>query len=138
MPPKKSAAAAAISVKSGALKGKSVIITGEIDGLSRKEAEQVLMDAGAKIEKSLNKKVELVVLGEKAGPSKLEKIEKLGCETKEWDDLLEEIKSDGGAEPAGGDDDEEMDDDDVEEEEEEVEEVSSTQEAHHVIEPHVS
>lgn len=117
----KKTAAAPISVRPDALKGKSVIITGEIDGQTRKSAEQILINAGATIEKSLNKKVQLVVLGADAGPKKLEKIESLGLETQEWDELIEEIKGEGGEEPAGDDnDDEDMDD----AEEEEVEEVS--------------
>jgi BRCT domain type II-containing protein len=116
----KKGAVAPIPVRRDALKGKSVIITGEIDGQTRKSAEQILINAGATIEKSLNKKVQLVVLGADAGPKKLEKIEQLGLETQEWDDLIEEIKGDGGEEPAGDDDDEDMDD----AEEEEAEEVS--------------
>lgn len=69
MPPKKETPS--ISVRSDALAGEKCIITGEIDGLSRKAAEQVLINAGATIEKSLNKKVTLVVLGEKAGDKKV-------------------------------------------------------------------
>ncbi|KAF1962990.1 hypothetical protein CC80DRAFT_102262 [Byssothecium circinans] len=110
-----------ISVRSDALEGDRVIITGEIGGQSRKSAEQILINAGATIEKSLNKKVTLVVLGENAGQAKLDKIEKLGCETKEWDDLIEEIKGDGGA---AADADEPADEDEEEEEAEpEVEKV---------------
>ena len=119
MAPKKDTAA--ISVRSDALAGEKCIVTGEIAGQSRKSAEQVLINAGATIEKSLNKKVTLVVLGEDAGPKKLEKIEELGVETKEWDRLIEEIKSEGGAAPAhddDNDDDAADDDEDVEEPEE--------------------
>lgn len=100
MPPKKDTTPL-IAVNFDAVKDKSVIITGEISGLSRKAAEQVLIDAGAKIEKSLNKKVQLVVLGENAGPSKLEKIDKMGIETVGWDGLMEEIKGDGVAVASG-------------------------------------
>ena len=117
MPPKK--AAPSVSVRPDALAGEKCIITGEIDGFKRKEAEQILINAGATIEKSLNKKVTLVVLGADAGPNKLEKIEKLGIETKDWSHVIDEIKGEGGAAPA---DDDEGDDDD-EEEEEEPEEV---------------
>ncbi|KAF2655300.1 hypothetical protein K491DRAFT_678999 [Lophiostoma macrostomum CBS 122681] len=117
MPPKKETAPA-ISVRGDALKGKSVIITGEIEGRSRKAAEEILVKAGAKIEKSLNKKVQLVVLGEKAGPNKLQKIEELGLETQEWDELIEQIKSEGGEEPVADDDDDE-DDEEMEDEPEE-------------------
>jgi BRCT domain type II-containing protein len=117
MGPKKEAAAP-ISVKSDALKGKSVIITGEIEGRTRKAAEQILIDAGAKIEKSLNKKVQLVILGENAGPNKLEKIEQLGLETKEWDDLIQEIRSEGDGEPATANDEDETEDEEAEKDEE--------------------
>lgn len=117
MPPK--TATASISIQPNALAGKKCIITGEIPGQSRKSAEQILINAGATIEKSLNKKVQLVVLGEDAGPKKLEKIEELGVETKEWDELMDEIKGDGGADA----DTEEDTKEDEETEEEEVEEV---------------
>lgn len=116
MAPKK--AAPSISVRTDALADEKCIITGEIDGFKRKEAEQILINAGATIEKSLNKKVTLVVLGADAGPQKLEKIEKLGIETKEWADLIEEIKGEGGAAPA--DDDDEDDEDEEMDEPEEV------------------
>ncbi|KAF2257084.1 hypothetical protein BU26DRAFT_35917 [Trematosphaeria pertusa] len=116
MPPK--TATASISIQPNALAGKKCIITGEIPGQSRKSAEQILINAGATIEKSLNKKVQLVVLGEDAGPKKLEKIEELGVETKEWDELMDEIKGDGGADA----DTEEDTKEDEETEEEEVEE----------------
>jgi BRCT domain type II-containing protein len=125
MPPKKETAPS-IAVRRDALKGKSVIITGEIEGRSRKAAEEILVNAGAKIEKSLNKKVQLVILGEKAGPSKLQKIEDLGCETQDWDELIEQIKSEGGEEPAADDDDDDEDEDEDDEEmEDEPEEVST-------------
>lgn len=68
MPPKKSVA---VAVRSNALNGERCIVTGEIPGQSRKSAEQILKDAGATIEKSLNKKVTLLVLGDKAGDDKV-------------------------------------------------------------------
>ncbi|KAF2464842.1 uncharacterized protein BDR25DRAFT_318838 [Lindgomyces ingoldianus] len=112
----KKEAPAAIPVKRNALKGTSIIITGDIEGQTRSSASQVLINAGATIEKSLNKKVQLVVLGEGAGPKKLEKIEELGLETREWDDLIEEIRADGGEAAGGGEDeDEELDEEEVEE-----------------------
>ncbi|KAF2712550.1 hypothetical protein K504DRAFT_206704 [Pleomassaria siparia CBS 279.74] len=128
MPPKSSAAP--IAVKPNALKGKSLIVTGEIEGYNRKAAEAILINAGATIEKSLNKKVQLVVLGADPGANKLEKIAALGVETKDWDDVVKTIKVDGNAAPAPADEedededeDDEDDDDDEEEEDDEVEEV---------------
>lgn len=124
MPPKKpSTAPVSIPVKPDALKGKSVIITGDIEGQTRKSAEQILVNAGAKIEKSLNKKVQLVVLGEKAGPQKLEKIEELGIESKDWDDVIAEIKAGDSGENAEDEDINEKVAEEVADEEDEVEEV---------------
>ncbi|PVI05823.1 hypothetical protein DM02DRAFT_650492 [Periconia macrospinosa] len=110
MPPKKQET---IAVRSDGLTGEKLIITGEIQGQTRKSAEQVLKNAGATFEKSLNKKVTLVVLGDKPGGDKLAKIEDLGCKTITWDELMDDIKIGGG---------DEDDNDDTEEEEEEEEE----------------
>ncbi|KAL5420923.1 hypothetical protein PMIN04_006023 [Paraphaeosphaeria minitans] len=115
MAPKK--AAPSISVRPNALSDEKCIITGDIDGFKRKDAEQILINAGATIEKSLNKKVTLVVLGADAGPQKLDKIEKLGIETKDWDALIVEIKGEGGAAPVDDDDDDDDDDEDDADEE---------------------
>ncbi|KAL1605404.1 DNA replication factor C complex subunit Rfc1 [Paraconiothyrium brasiliense] len=119
MAPKK--AAPSISVRPDALSDEKCIITGEIEGFKRKEAEQILIDAGATIEKSLNKKVTLVVLGADAGPQKLEKIEKLGIETKDWNELIEEIQGEGGAAPANDDEGDDDEDEEMEEPEEKPE-----------------
>jgi BRCT domain type II-containing protein len=67
--------------------------------------------------------VELVVLGEKAGPKKLQDIEKHGLETTTWEELIEEIKlEEGNADAAGKDD--EMEEDDDEDDAEEVSQCS--------------
>lgn len=102
MPPKKTKAPttkkdageeALPPVKPKSLSGKTVIISGEIEDYDRKTAQKILEAAGATFAKSLNKSVNLVVLGGNAGPKKLEKIEEMGVETKEWDLLLKEIES---------------------------------------------
>jgi BRCT domain type II-containing protein len=123
-------AAPAIKVRANALKGEKCIITGDIEGMKRKEAEQILINAGATIEKSLNKSVTMAVLGAKAGPNKLEKIEELGINSPTWEEVMDDIRDDGGEDGDDGDDepaaaeedkmDEDEDDDDEEEEEEEV------------------
>lgn len=71
----------------GVIDGKQVIITGTIPGHDRKGAQSILEKAGAKFAKSLNKSVELVVIGTNPGPDKLSKIEDLGIETIQWADL---------------------------------------------------
>ena len=71
--------------------GKTLVITGEIDGLTRSAAQKVLEKEGAKFAKTLNKSVELVVLGANAGPDKLNKIASQGIPTVEWADLVEKL-----------------------------------------------
>ncbi|HET9346614.1 MAG TPA: NAD-dependent DNA ligase LigA [Candidatus Limnocylindrales bacterium] len=61
----------------GPLAGKSVVVTGTIEGYSREEAEQAVRDAGGKPVGSVSKKTDYVVAGPGAG-SKLAKAEELG------------------------------------------------------------
>jgi DNA ligase (NAD+) len=61
----------------GPLAGKSVVVTGTIEGFSREEAEQAVRDAGGKPAGSVSKKTDYLVAGPGAG-SKLAKAEELG------------------------------------------------------------
>jgi DNA ligase (NAD+) len=61
----------------GPLSGKSVVVTGTLEGLSREEAEEAVRAAGGKVAGSVSKKTDYVVAGEKAG-SKLAKANELG------------------------------------------------------------
>ena len=72
MPP-----AARIAAAAGPLAGKSVVVTGTIEGYSREEAEQAVRDAGGKPAGSVSTKTDYVVAGPGAG-SKLAKAEELG------------------------------------------------------------
>ena len=65
------------SAATGPLAGKSVVVTGTIEGYSREEAEQAVRDAGGKPVGSVSKKTDYVVAGPGAG-SKLAKAESLG------------------------------------------------------------
>jgi len=61
----------------GPLTGKSVVVTGTIEGFSRQEAEEAIRAAGGKAAGSVSKKTDYVVAGESAG-SKLAKAQELG------------------------------------------------------------
>ncbi len=61
----------------GPLAGKTVVVTGAIEGFSREEAEEAVRAAGGKPAGSVSKKTDLVVAGPGAG-SKLAKAEELG------------------------------------------------------------
>jgi DNA ligase (NAD+) len=72
LPPPRAAAAAG-----GPLAGKTVVVTGTIEGFSRTEAEEAIRAAGGKPGGSVSKKTDYVVAGESAG-SKLAKAQELG------------------------------------------------------------
>ena len=72
LPPPRSAAAA-----DGPLAGKTVVVTGTIEGFSREEAEEAVRAAGGKTAGSVSKKTDYVVAGPGAG-SKLAKAQELG------------------------------------------------------------
>jgi DNA ligase (NAD+) len=62
---------------SGPLTGKTVVVTGSIEGYSREEAEAAIRAAGGKPGGSVSKKTDYLVAGPGAG-SKLAKAEELG------------------------------------------------------------
>ncbi|HEY3165372.1 MAG TPA: BRCT domain-containing protein, partial [Candidatus Limnocylindrales bacterium] len=60
----------------GPLAGRTVVVSGTIEGFSREEAEQAVRDAGGKAAGSVSKKTDYLVAGPGAG-SKLAKAEEL-------------------------------------------------------------
>jgi DNA ligase (NAD+) len=79
----------------GPLVGKTVVLTGGLESMSRDEAGDRLEALGAKVSGSVSKKTSFVVAGEAAG-SKLEKARELGVEV--WDEarLLEFLQKHSG------------------------------------------
>ncbi|MDQ0416124.1 DNA ligase (NAD+) [Croceifilum oryzae] len=67
----------AAGVAESPFSGKTVVITGTLETLSRSEAGDLLETLGATVTGSVSKKTDYVIAGEKAG-SKLDKAEKLG------------------------------------------------------------
>lgn len=65
------------------LAGKSVVVTGTLQSLSREEAKVRVRALGGKVASSVSKNTDLVVAGEKAG-SKLTKAQEFGIEV--WDE----------------------------------------------------
>ncbi|TAQ84795.1 hypothetical protein B7494_g6882 [Chlorociboria aeruginascens] len=100
------------------LSGKTVVVTGIPPTLGRKTAEALVTAYGGKIVKAVSKSTKLVVLGDEAGPKKLEQIEEYGIETLDEDALIELLEKSGSGTKRSADDEE---DDDEEEEEEEEE-----------------
>jgi DNA ligase (NAD+) len=63
------------------LAGKTFVITGEIPGMSRDEAQKKLEALGAKVTGSVSKKTTNLIVGSEPGASKVEKARELGIET---------------------------------------------------------
>jgi len=61
----------------GPLAGKTVVVTGTLEGFSRDQAEQAIKDAGGKAARSVSKNTDLVVVGDSPG-SKADKARELG------------------------------------------------------------
>jgi len=66
-----------VATAAGPLAGKTVVVTGAVEGFSREEAEDAIRAAGGKAGSSVSKKTDYVVAGPGAG-SKLAKAEQLG------------------------------------------------------------
>ncbi len=68
--------------------GKTVVLTGSLEALSRDQARARLRELGARVTDSVSKKTDLVIAGPGAG-SKLARAEKLGIEVRDEDWLLD-------------------------------------------------
>jgi len=76
--------------QSDALQGKTLVVTGTLEKLSRDEAEELIRQHGGRASSSVSKKTDYLLAGEKAG-SKLDKAQKLGIPVlseSEFEELL--------------------------------------------------
>ena len=71
--------------------GKTVVLTGTLDSMGRKEATEILENLGAKVTGSVSKATDAVVAGHDAG-SKLDKAQSLGITVLSESEFLELIK----------------------------------------------
>ena len=75
------------ALAAGPFAGKTVVVTGTIEGLSRDEIRTLLRRQGARVSESLSKKTDLLVCGRDAG-SKLDKARALGVRIMEAEEFL--------------------------------------------------
>jgi DNA ligase (NAD+) len=78
-------------IQGGALEGKTVLVTGTLQRFGRDEIKEVIAKYGGKSASGPSSNVSFVVIGEKAGPSKLKKIADLGLETIDEQEFLNRL-----------------------------------------------
>lgn len=82
------------------LLGLTIVFTGLLPTLERGAAEAIAKRYGARVTKSISSKTSVVVLGDEAGPKKLEKIKQLGIKAIDEDgfrQLITGMPAEGGA-----------------------------------------
>ena len=71
----------------GMLKGKTVVVTGVVEGYTRSEADELVTKNGGTAASSVTKNTDILVIGDKPGGSKLKKAEALGTKTMTADEF---------------------------------------------------
>ncbi|XJZ27644.1 NAD-dependent DNA ligase LigA [Bacillota bacterium Lsc_1132] len=79
-----------VEESSSVFAGKTIVLTGKLEKLTRNEAKEKIEALGGNVSGSVSKKTDLVIAGEEAG-SKLAKAEQLGIEVWDEERLLEEL-----------------------------------------------
>lgn len=79
-------------IQSDRLEGSTFVISGVFESVSREELQQLIISHGGKVVSSISKKLSYLVAGDKMGPSKLEKAEKLGIKILSEDEFLGMIR----------------------------------------------
>ncbi len=81
-----------ISEEPGPLTGKTFVLTGRLEHMTRAEAEELLRSLGASVAGSVSKKTSFVVAGEEAG-SKADKAKELGVPILSEQDMLSMVNN---------------------------------------------
>ncbi|EGV60115.1 DNA replication factor C, large subunit [Yamadazyma tenuis ATCC 10573] len=82
------------------LSGLTMVFTGVLPNLERTDAENIAKRYGAKVPKSISGKTSVVVIGDEAGPSKVQKIKKMHIKAISEEGFLQLLRSmpaDGGS-----------------------------------------
>lgn len=80
-----------VKIKKTPLSGKSVVVTGTLDTMSREEAKEAVREAGGDWVSSVSKNTDYVVVGANPG-SKYDKAQKLGVKILEENEFLKLLR----------------------------------------------
>lgn len=81
-----------VVIQESTFTNKTVVLTGTLTQLTRKEAKELLESLGANVSGSVSKKTDLVIYGEEAG-SKLSKAQELGVAVMDEEAFLQEVQA---------------------------------------------
>lgn len=81
-----------LSGQTDILKGQSIVVTGVFENISRNELKKLIEDNGGRVSSSISSKTSFIVAGDKMGPSKKEKAEKLNIQLINEEEFLQKIK----------------------------------------------
>jgi len=76
----------------GPLAGKTIVLTGELDSMSREEAIKRAEEAGAAVAGSVSKRTDFVVAGRDAGATKTRRAQELGTEIIDEQEFLRRLR----------------------------------------------
>ncbi len=74
------------------LKGKSIVVSGVFETLSRDELKKLIEDNGGKVSSSISSKTDFIVAGDNMGPSKKKKAEDLNISIINEYEFLQKIQ----------------------------------------------
>ncbi|MBF9254681.1 NAD-dependent DNA ligase LigA [Pontibacter sp. 172403-2] len=80
------------AIESDRLSGKTFVISGVFESMSREELQQLILSHGGKVVNSISAKLSYLVAGDKMGPAKLEKASKLNIPILSESEFLEIIR----------------------------------------------
>ncbi|MDX5417914.1 MAG: NAD-dependent DNA ligase LigA [Hymenobacteraceae bacterium] len=80
-------------MESDTLAGKTFVISGVFESVSRDEMQRIIVSHGGKVVSSISGKLSYLVAGDKMGPSKLEKATKLGITILSEDEFLKMVSA---------------------------------------------
>ncbi|MCX7970597.1 MAG: NAD-dependent DNA ligase LigA [Negativicutes bacterium] len=82
------------------LRGKTVVVTGTVAGMTRSGLAEQLRSLGVNISENVSKKTDILIVGDKPGSNKIDRARRLSLPVMTGDELLEMLAAAGGGRPS--------------------------------------